>query len=296
MHDLTKWPRLLVVGDPVTPRQANEILLRTDAWLFATNDRMFESVVCQLIGATGDQGRPDLAAIDGFRRSISALDLHYMGNSRILTAMLGGPYGWCDWDGRVGCASYNIGKWPSVDAVTEDWQAIAAAFPYLDLSAQVVTHEGEGNVAAEWVVKEGRVETRVEGPFERLTQPQEFTEAEAMRTMRVGGERGVELDRLRQAIAQVRGEQLWLIHSVSDLWWKAEGYGYTTDDREAGRFLHHEAVQRCRGCEVRDGRPMHVPVPAPESWDEQVPQAQVRAALRRRVDEAMEQAKAARVG
>ena len=65
------------------------------------------------------------------------------------------PKGWCDWEGNIACRNYNIGKWHTAEEVTEDWLAIAAAFPYLELRAQVITDEGEGEIAAEWAVREG---------------------------------------------------------------------------------------------------------------------------------------------
>lgn len=46
MPDLTKWPRLLVTGTPVTEEQANEILVRTaNLWLLPGNDRDWTATV-----------------------------------------------------------------------------------------------------------------------------------------------------------------------------------------------------------------------------------------------------------
>lgn len=42
--DLTKWPRLLVTGQPVTEDQANDILIRTDDWYIVGNAPLRERI------------------------------------------------------------------------------------------------------------------------------------------------------------------------------------------------------------------------------------------------------------
>ena len=86
----------------------------------------------------------------------------------------------------------------------EDWSAIAAAFPYLDLHAQLITDEGEGDVAGQWRVT-GGVAALVE-PVGRF-QPRELSEADVLlHVIGRGGERGVSLERLREAMAQLRND------------------------------------------------------------------------------------------
>lgn len=48
MGIVTKWPRLLVVGDNVTPEQADQILIRTNSWYLFSNDKGWERTVQQL--------------------------------------------------------------------------------------------------------------------------------------------------------------------------------------------------------------------------------------------------------
>lgn len=220
MTDLTKWPRLLVTGEPVTPEQANEILVRTDGLNPCINDRAWERAVkdlaeefgrppafdySQLDGSNPDAWREHYAADEAWKTRMGMLDLHYLGNRRIASSWFGGPHGWCDWDGTIGCSNYNIGKWPSVEEVTEDWQAIAAAFPHLTLHAQLVTDEGEGEVAATWAVKDGKA-ALVE-PIERIADdgPDDIEGMALAILFDAGRERGVSLDRLRAALAQVAG-------------------------------------------------------------------------------------------
>lgn len=209
--DLTKWPRLLVTGDPVTEEQANEILIRTDDWWISGNDRAFTVAVAQV---AAEFGRPldtfgragEWAAVRDWCARMGVLDLCYLNNHRVMSAWIGGPHGWCDWAGRIGCANYNIGKDPSVEAVHDDWTAIAEAFPFLHLRAQLVPDEGEApHPAVEWLVRGGKAHL-VES-IGLLAPPHEFGGISDMRGMFIGGERGVTLDRLRAALAQVAADR-----------------------------------------------------------------------------------------
>lgn len=202
--DLTKWPRLLVAGQPVTIEQANEILLRTDYWHLTGNDLPWLRTIARLAGIEYDEhDLPAWGAVRAFQHRIDALDLHYLGNSRIVSSWIGGPHGWCDWDGHIGAANYNIGKWPTAEAVTDDATVIAAAFPYLDLTVQLVVDEGQGRLCGQWRVQAG-VATYDPAPTELVTPLADLTEREIIRR-RTGphGERGVTAERLREALAQV---------------------------------------------------------------------------------------------
>lgn len=205
-RDLTKWPRLLVVGDPVTEEQANEVILRTTNWHLCTNDRAFERAVYAEIGVPADQyGWPIGRALSDFEASIGCLNLHYLANARIASSYIGGPHGWCDWDGTIGCSTYNIGKWPAASDVDGEWRAIAAAFPFLRLRAQLIADEGEApEVAAEWSVRDGSAEL-VE-PGERIAKPNGPDLGAFLASLHFGAaarERGVSMDRLREALVQV---------------------------------------------------------------------------------------------
>lgn len=205
MTDLTKWPRLLVTGNPVTEGQANDILIRTMPHSIMTNDRAWERQICQVLGVDQDPayGRPNYQTMKARREQLRCLDLHYLDNYRIASSWIGGPRGWCDWDGTIGCCSFNIGKWPSVEEVTEDWLAIAAEWPFLDLRAQLVPDDGDAPTpAVGWLVRAGQV-TTITGETELIRQPEDpFFLASFLR----GGERGVDIARLQAAVDQVRSE------------------------------------------------------------------------------------------
>lgn len=208
----TKWPRLLVVGDAVTKEQADEILIRTNQWhgLFS-NDKEWLAIVRQVANEYGRPAELDHAAVnagaalarmramDAWEKSLGILELSYLSNWRIMSCWFGGPYGWCDWDGTIGASTFNIGKWPSTAEVTEEWQAIATAFPFLNLRAQCLEDEGAGAVAGTWTVAGGTVDY-VDGPAELITEPTEFEFVPMTSAWR---ERGVEYRRLRQAFRRV---------------------------------------------------------------------------------------------
>lgn len=162
---LPKWPGLVVVGSSITPEQAMEVLIRTDALRFSCNDKEFVNRLCDLFDIPRDKeyGWISLEVTDVLREKLGCLSLHYLENSRIVSAWIGGPHGWCDWDGTIGCSNFNIGKWPSVEQVREDWTAIAQAFPYLSLKSQLFSGETceEGVVpVVEFEIVGGKVEVQ----------------------------------------------------------------------------------------------------------------------------------------
>lgn len=163
---LPKWPGLLVVGDKVTREQAMEILIRTDDLEFSCNDSAFVRQLSKIVYGidTGNywhifdamQSQLGISWADVWdkineARSVynSIKNLHYLRNKRIVSAWVGGPHGWCDWEGNIYTAQYNIGKWPSVEEVYNEWCDIASTFPFLKLTAQLLSQEigdSEGGV------------------------------------------------------------------------------------------------------------------------------------------------------
>lgn len=179
-HFDDKWPRLIVDGKSVTADQAEQILIRTNGWYLHCNDPQWEEGARKILGmvdmfAEMDHSRRDepgyiSSLIDESDRAMDALGvlrLQYLDNNRIATSYFGGVHGWCNWNGRIGCADYNIGKWPSVDEITMDWKRIARAFPFLSLRCQVVSmlyddqyHEYPitmGRVWGTWRIRGGKV-------------------------------------------------------------------------------------------------------------------------------------------
>jgi hypothetical protein len=145
--------------------------------------------------------------IERFSKDIGALDLHYLHNSRIASSWVGGPHGWCDWSGAITSANYNIGKWPSVREVFDDWSAIAAAFPFLRLWSQLYsgeTCEDGTTPLVEFVIGEGKA--TVCRPTERGVSPV-GADLSGFVLGRVGGERGCTAAMLDNALGVTRARR-----------------------------------------------------------------------------------------
>jgi hypothetical protein len=154
---LPKWPGLLVVGDPVTPTQAGEILIRTDDLNLLCNDRAWTLKANKMFGFPHDPySRQPIPweELQRLRKQVyQQIELTYLCNHQIADCWVGGVHGWCDWHGNIGCHTYNIGKWPTIEEVEDDWKAIAKAFPFLRLKSQLLADEISEEVAHHPVVE-----------------------------------------------------------------------------------------------------------------------------------------------
>lgn len=222
---LPKWTRLVVIGNNITKDQAKEILIRTDNLSFSTNDVDFAYDCCTYLfpEVATSFGSDDyisffdlfkdtksyIKAKNSLRKELGLLDLEYLANHRIVSCYIGGPHGWCDWQGKIGCNNYNIGKWPSVEQVFNEWQLIAKTFPFLDLKAQLLSEEDENvysEVLVEFHIKDGIV-LMVEGK-ELLDNPIEELSAEDTLKLICSPpsvrERGCTLEQFKEAVDYVR--------------------------------------------------------------------------------------------
>jgi hypothetical protein len=241
--NLPKWPGCDVDGSPVTREQAMEILARTFGGYFSTNDREFEEQVKEIYYTAGSfEGIPergewwddDSRAKDGeseeerrdrlhkswnfqsaYQGKMGLLPLEYLSNQRVCSSYIGGPYGWCDWSGRIHQRDKNIGKWPSANEVYNEWATIAKAFPYLTLECRLLTHEAgyhrdkgleRPEIAVVYEVSNGVVKARM--PVEADYAKGNLTESDgdiSFDFMLPGAERGVSLSVWREACCIVAG-------------------------------------------------------------------------------------------
>lgn len=217
--ELPKWPALVVIGESVTKEQAMEILIRTDSLYFGCNDKEWEEELNFIVfgfktrniddklkekhGILPKDGyRPEFYEIkESYQNRYAPIQLQYLNNHRIASSWIGGAHGWCSWDGTIGCSNYNIGKWPSVQEVYEDWVCIASEFPFLDLRCQLMNEEaGESESIkplVEFRIKDGKV--LVCEPEEILEIPSFGTEDVIARFNDPHGERGCSLKTVREA-------------------------------------------------------------------------------------------------
>lgn len=167
---LGKWPAMVVVGKTVSKERAAEILLRTQTYPISTNEKDFEKAINKIVFGIEKRWPEFEPHSEECRQNLSKLQpivLEYVHNSQVASCWIGGPHGWCNWDGTIGCSNYNIGKWPSTKVIREEWKKIAKAFPFLELTCQLYgdeTHKVEENnlfPVVEYVVKNGKVRQKV---------------------------------------------------------------------------------------------------------------------------------------
>jgi hypothetical protein len=230
--ELPKWSALVVVGKPVTQDQAAEIILRTSSYISCNDNKFVNRVNCALydlpeINVDGYNGykkaiaeklgvdEKDWQAIHAYedkcQEELGIISVGYLHNSQICSSWIGGPHGWCNWDGSIYTANYNIGKWPSVEEVFNEWKEIAKAFPFLDLKCQLMNHEASCEDMAdvpgpvvEFTLKNGKVKMSL--PKEQLAKP-EFGGHDLARLFTPGGEIGCTIETVKRTIALVKNNQ-----------------------------------------------------------------------------------------
>ena len=219
-RDLPKWPGLLVLGDKVTKEQAIEILIRTDGLNLSSNDSEFDRQLGKIVFGIDcknswsrveeikklicvDDWVAALAYEDECRKKVGHIDeIYYLSNSQIVSIWVGGPKGWCDWNGNIRTCNYNIGKWPSVEEVYNEWVIIAKEFPFLNLKAQLLDAEinqddhEEFKVVVEYVIKDGKVEMQ-DAEWGKLLLPME--EVDYKNFMQFNHERGLTIEEFKIA-------------------------------------------------------------------------------------------------
>ena len=149
---LPKWPQMLVWGAPVTQEQAKDIILRTDRFFSevtnfpgGSNRRWIEWAQAELgfrhlvVSDLPAARRRASEAESALRKALGTVRTEYVHNTWA-SSSFGIPYGWCHPDGTI-WYEYNVGSHPGTRCLFEEWQTIAEAFPYLDLT--VTFFDGE---------------------------------------------------------------------------------------------------------------------------------------------------------
>jgi hypothetical protein len=144
---LPKWPQMLTTGLPVGIAQAKEIIRRTDSfftqWAGGNDDVWNKHVRQQLKMPSASYEKEFVVYDEGperWRASWGIIETEYVRNSWVSCAFIYGAHGWCHPDGRIGFID-NVGKWPSIEAIYNDWRAIATAFPFLDIGVTLMNGE-----------------------------------------------------------------------------------------------------------------------------------------------------------
>jgi hypothetical protein len=149
---LPKWPQMIVRGNPVTLDQAKEIIRRTDDSLtchLSGNDHATVRLIAKKLGLPssmytargGDpKGPDDWQAAEEYRTLWGAIPTEYVRNNWVSSSYIYGPHGWCHPDGTISF-DHNVGKWPDLDDIIKDWDTLATAFPFLELTVTLMNGE-----------------------------------------------------------------------------------------------------------------------------------------------------------
>lgn len=156
--NLPKWPRMDVTGVQLTPQQVGEIYLRTDQVFTGLlneyghgNNHVWRQWYRYACGAgqfdhlfEGEAPiltyRDRWAINDKLNGMFNQLSQNYVHNTWGESCYVGGPYGWLHPSGRISYG-HNIGKYPSVHEVVDDWLVLVTAFPYLDVTVTLWSGE-----------------------------------------------------------------------------------------------------------------------------------------------------------
>jgi hypothetical protein len=215
--NLNKWPGCVIMGKDVTELQAAEIIFRTDPHLpdfkYASNDTDFEKELNVVFGfphGDDDGNKYSTGWVDRSEKlfkQLKKIPLEYMHTDRILTCYVGGPNGWCSWSGKIFTNNKNIGKWPSVEDVAEDWGKIAKAFPFLQLYCQLMDKEscedGAGPIVR-FEVQDGQV--KVTDNVDPLIPSCDTSLTDILGMTRPDYERGITIEQFKFKLLQVYGK------------------------------------------------------------------------------------------
>lgn len=186
-RSLPKWPQMIVTGTSLPVDQALEIIRRTDTFFIwgGGNDHEFIDQAKKFahMPEAPDRSDPkwkdnDDAWGEAFRKyweeenpawekKWNLVHLNYVFNSWVSCSYINGPHGWCHPDGSIGFTD-NVGKWPSVKEVLEDWETLAREFPFIEVEVTLTDGEyceEDTSRVVSFLVRGGKVE--VVDPEER---------------------------------------------------------------------------------------------------------------------------------
>lgn len=146
-----KWPQMFTTGEQLTVEQAKEIIRRTDYFFsgfdfIGGNNHSFTEKYLrdsgkQQISEKFKSDRQGFYAFEQkFKEKWQYIDTQYVHNDWASCSFIGGPHGWCNPDGKI-LYRDNIGKYPSISEVVDDWAALLEAFPFLNINATL--YDGE---------------------------------------------------------------------------------------------------------------------------------------------------------
>lgn len=197
--DLDRWNAVYITGQSVSRSTAREILMRTDrnirSMRLSTNAHEFKAHVSNAFGWSvvqawgdawhrlSDDERDQFRTITGantpweiddlFAERVGTIPLSTMETDLLCSCYVGGPTSWITPNGTIFLTDKNLGKWPEVKSIAEDWAALAEKFHELDLVCTVMDGEWCSDErlspVVQYVVKSGAV--TVQPPVMELHDP-----------------------------------------------------------------------------------------------------------------------------
>ncbi|CAH6419301.1 Hypothetical protein HVR_LOCUS502 [uncultured virus] len=204
---------MIVSGDEVTPDHAAEIIIRTSDLYFCSNDNDWRRMLHGYLGILPEKESngyvfPDYNKQKKLESELGILKLEYLQNDQIASSYIGGPHGWCSWDGIIGTDGYNIGKWPSVDTVFNEWTRIAEAWPFLKLRCQLWNCECDSDHDDDDEPAEPIVEYLIENGTVTMVDPTQLRSPVKhgmnFAFLIPGGERGCTFEQFERAVQLAR--------------------------------------------------------------------------------------------
>lgn len=228
---LIKWPSFIVKGEKIKEEQAWEILLRTQDDYYTNDKRNKRKIHKILEKPLYDDFVPErddteslqeyeerrkryfqkyLLASNKYGKKIKSIGLYYIKNEAVCSCWGGGANSWIQWNGEiVNTDGKNIGKYPTVIEVANDWGAIAKNFPYLNLKCQLwnceawfpETVDNDPKPVVEFEIVNGQV--IVQFPKKIIGWPKNWDFDPQM------NELGIELKKLKEIKVHLFGEKMF---------------------------------------------------------------------------------------
>lgn len=198
-RNLPKWPNLIIRGKPITVDQAKEVIFKTDNYFYDSHkgfsnwatDRLtwyrdraglrmldiYGEMVHEALDKRNEDGAtqslndelnfPNLYSIhDRLTKALGVEkfeeEIQYVRNDLADSCYVGGANGYVDANGTISF-DRNVGKWPSVEEIHNDFRIIAEEFPFLEMYAslydaeQCERDEKPVNLVVSFIISNGKV-------------------------------------------------------------------------------------------------------------------------------------------
>lgn len=165
---LPKWSNMVVTGERITEDQALEIIRRTDSFIDwpSGNNHQFIKKAKEILNLKDSGEFQDHREYFEWKKKFNENwgyigdKLEYIQNRWISNSWIGGAYGWCHPNGEIK-HNANIGKYPSVEEVLNEWIIIAETFPFLNIGITLMNGEDcedDTEAVVSMLIKNGEVE------------------------------------------------------------------------------------------------------------------------------------------